>query len=284
MHACRPARATVFKLTAHRARARDATRGRGGRSARPERNDSEAQLAIAQTLMRIEGDWARDGILIARELFDQPRVARLLAVSEELLEQYRTLNPIDGQPGPPSATSLFQIHHPGFFGAGSPKLREILEAVADPNVLRLVCDTCKTHDPIFSHTSIFFNPIEPRPPDSLGAGLPGSSACCGEWHRDAQYIHPDEEKEKALILRPDAVVGGQMMQIQCALLPSQHFEYVRGSHNRWDTPDELLVRKGGQSREYRFSDDMPGATRDLLNPGDALVFCPWVIHRGHCES
>lgn len=98
-----------------------------------------------------------------------------------------------------------------------------------------------------------------------------------------QYIHPEEEKEKALVLRPDAVVGGQMMQIQCALLPSQHFEYVRGSHNRWDTPQELLVRKGGEAREHRFSDDMPGAERDLLNPGDALVFCPWVIHRGHCE-
>lgn len=98
-----------------------------------------------------------------------------------------------------------------------------------------------------------------------------------------QYIHPEEEKEKALILRPETVVGGQMMQIQCALLPSQHFEYVRGSHNRWDTPEELLVRKGGEARENRFSDDMPGAERDLLNPGDALVFCPWVIHRGHCE-
>ena len=76
------------------------------------------------------------------------------------------------------------------------------------------------------------------------AGMPGSSACCGEWHRDAQYIHPDEEKEKGLILQPEAVVGGEMMQIQCALLPSRHFEYVRGSHNRWDTEAELLVRKG----------------------------------------
>ena len=74
-----------------------------------------------------------------------------------------------------------------------------------------------------------------------------------------------------------------MMQIQCALLPSRHFEYVRGSHNRWDTLEELLVRKGGRARENRFSDDMPGAERDLLMPGDALVFCPWVIHRGHCE-
>ena len=76
-------------------------------------------------------------------------------------------------------------------------------------------------------------------------------------------------------------MGGQMMQIQCALLPSRHFEYVRGSHNRWDTDEELLIRKGGERRENRFSDRMPGAANDLLNPGDALVFCPWVIHRGH---
>ena len=126
---------------------------------------------------------------------------------------------------------------------------------------------------------------------------PGSSACCGEWHRDAQYIHPDEEKEKAsphgisafekthitheqsasacelyrssltdclrlqgLILRPEAVVGGEMMQIQCALLPSRHFEYVRGSHNRWDTDAELNVRKGGEKRESKF----PFATHQPL--------------------
>lgn len=218
-----------------------------------------------------------------RELFDAERVARLLAVSEALLAKYRTLNPINGAPGAPSSTSLFQIHHPGFFAPGSSELRDILDAVADPSVLELVRDTCNTRDPMFSHTSIFFNPLEPRPAASLGDGLPGSSSCCGEWHRDAQYIHPDEEKEKGLVLRPEAVVGGEMMQIQCALLPSRHFEYVRGSHNRWDTPEELQVRKGGPDRENRFSDAMPGAERDLLNPGDALVFCPWVIHRGHCE-
>ena len=68
------------------------------------------------------------------------------------------------------------------------------------------------------------------------------------------------------------------MQIQCALVPSRHFEYVRGSHNRWDTPEELHVRKGGETREYRFSDAMPGAERDLLNPGDALVSTATASH------
>ena len=118
---------------------------------------------------------------------------------------------------------------------------------------------------------------QPSPAGTLSATYAGAAST------REQYIYPDEEKEKALVLRPDAVVGGQMMQIQCALLPSQHFEYVRGSHNRWDTPEELLVRKGGRARENRFSDDMPGAECELLMPGDALVFCPWVIHRGHCE-
>ena len=109
----------------------------------------------------------------------------------------------------PEAKSLFQIHHPGFFAPGSPELRELLEAVADPQVLELVRDTCNTADPMFSHTSIFFNPEEFNPPPA--AEHPGSSECCGEWHRDAQYIHPNEEDEKGLVLHPEEVMGGQMM-------------------------------------------------------------------------
>jgi hypothetical protein len=74
-----------------------------------------------------------------------------------------------GDPGPAEATSLFQIHHPGFYfgpeaALGRAELREILEAVADPAVLGLVRDTCRTAEPMFSHTSIFFNP-EARPPE-----------------------------------------------------------------------------------------------------------------------
>ena len=162
--------------------------------------------------MFVEGDWERDGILIVRELFDAERVGRLLAVAEELLHKFRTLNPIDGKPASKEAKSLFQIHHPGFFAPGSPELRELLEAVADPQVLDLVRDTCNTADPMFSHTSIFFNPEEFNPPPA--AEHLGSSECCGEWHRDAQYIHPNEEDEKGLVLHPEEVMGGQMMQVR----------------------------------------------------------------------
>jgi hypothetical protein len=231
--------------------------------------------------MRIEGDWGRDGILVVRQLFDAGRVARLLDISNRLLDML---------PGRAEAKSQFQIHHPKYFAVGSPELHEILEATACPDVcvsdcvyvclstscarlhavserdiplshgrLELVRQTCSTKEPMFSHTSLFFNPEAPRAPASVGHGLPGSSSCCGEWHRDAQYIHPEEEKEKQLVLHAEAVMGGEMMQIQCALLPSRHFEYVRGSHNRWDTEEELFIRKGGNNREHRFSDEMPGA-------------------------
>lgn len=123
--------------------------------------------------MRVEGDWKRDGILVVRGLFDPQRVERLLAVSEQLLEQYHVLNPIDGNPGPAEATSLFQIHHPGFYfgpeaALGPADLLAILEAVADPAVLDLVRGTCNTADPMFSHTSIFFNPEAPGGKGSLG--------------------------------------------------------------------------------------------------------------------
>ena len=240
--------------------------------------------------MRVEGDWARDGILVIRELYDPARTARLLDISERLLATFRRSDPMSGGPGSPTATSIFQIHRPEYFPAQGSETLEIMEAAADPGVLSLVEATCDTPDPLFSHTSIFFNPTESRDELLATAGKGGSSGCCGEWHRDAQYIKPDEEDERKLVTNSQHVVGGRMMQIQVALKSSAHFEFVRGSHNRWDTAGEYAVRKGGgangvtddpDDRPNKFSDAMPGAQRDRLNPGDALVFSPWVIHRGH---
>eukprot|EP01052_Picozoa_sp_SAG31_P029136 SAG31_NODE_2873_length_4972_cov_3.088241_5_plen_349_part_00 len=246
----------------------------------------------------IDGDWERDGILIVRKLFDSERIQRLQAVADQLLDIFYRSS--DGRQE--GATSIFQVHDPSkFFPVGSWQLREILEAAADPKVVELARTCCcggpaadLSEDPLFSHTSIFFNSRD----DGANAKRTesaryDSSGCCGEWHRDAQYIKPIEAQEKQLVLQPDEEPGGRMFQIQCALLPSQHFEYVRGSHARWDTAEEYRIRKGrdsgvvpgaqlaGSERVYRFSDKMPGAERELLQPGDALVFNPWVLHRGH---
>ena len=249
------------------------------------------------TATTVEGDWQRDGILVIRNLFDRQRTRELLDVAAELLETFYS----EGSSGSAAATSVFQVHDPSkFFPVGSAQLNTILEAAADPKVVELARSCLQApgpaaviEEPLFSHTSIFFNPRD----DGAGAKRTAfsrysSSGCCGEWHRDAQYIKPAEAEEKQLVLQPHNAPGGQMFQIQCALLPSQHFEYVRGSHNRWDTEAEYMIRKGhdserigvelaGSDRVHRFSDAMPGAERDLLNPGDGIVFNPWVLHRGH---
>eukprot|EP01045_Picozoa_sp_COSAG04_P016135 COSAG04_NODE_1324_length_7219_cov_3.786376_1_plen_138_part_00 len=103
--------------------------------------------------MRLEGDWRADGYLIARELFDAPRVASLLEISEHCRERWMELNPEWGGPGnpqprgspPPSAEqlatarSMRHLNHPDYFegGAQSEQFATLMEAVADPDVQSL---------------------------------------------------------------------------------------------------------------------------------------------------
>jgi len=52
-------------------------------------------------------------------------------------------------------------------------------------------------------------------------------------------------------------------------------EVVPGSHARWDSQEELCIRKGSD----RATDKMPNAFRVVLKAGDACLFHAWSIHR-----
>jgi hypothetical protein len=91
----------------------------------------------------------------------------------------------------------------------------------------------------------------------------------GDWHRDSQLGQPDPELERRRILTTTSV------HVRVALEDDDRLEIVPGSHRRWDTPEELLIRKGPK----RASSAMPGATRIALEAGDACVFHAWSIHR-----
>jgi hypothetical protein len=91
----------------------------------------------------------------------------------------------------------------------------------------------------------------------------------GDWHRDSQFTERDQERERAL------VVGTTAVHLRVAFEPDDRLELVEGSHLRWDTDEELRIRKGAQ----RASADMPHAVRIALSPGDACVFHAWAIHR-----
>ena len=152
--------------------------------------------------MRVEGDFQRDGCVVARELFSRAFVAQLAAVHEAACALHEW-----------APTEAYFFHVNSVFEPGSPLLRILLEAAADEGlreVFRLACGV----DPTFSHIVAYHEPKE----ETAGGG----------WHRDMQYVFPKESEEKARILRqsePDRTWSG--MQVQVALIDgSQHIEYA----------------------------------------------------------
>jgi hypothetical protein len=91
----------------------------------------------------------------------------------------------------------------------------------------------------------------------------------GDWHRDSQFGRSDPDVERAVALTTTA------LHFRVALAPDDRLEIVPGSHARWDTPEELTLRKGSA----RSSSSMPNAERVELAAGDACVFHAWSIHR-----
>jgi len=109
--------------------------------------------------------------------------------------------------------------------------------------------------PLFHNTQYFYNPTQPHD---------------GEWHRDTQFLAPDEGLERKRMKQHTAV------HFRIAFLADQQLEYVPGSEQRWDTPEESSIRKG----QHPTDSGMPGRTRIELGPGDACIFHAWGIHRG----
>ena len=86
--------------------------------------------------MRVEGDFQRDGCVVARELFSRAFVAQLAAVHEAACALHEW-----------APTEAYFFHVNSVFEPGSPLLRILLEAAADEGlreVFRLACgvDPC----------------------------------------------------------------------------------------------------------------------------------------------
>jgi hypothetical protein len=91
----------------------------------------------------------------------------------------------------------------------------------------------------------------------------------GDWHRDSQFGRPDLEIERKVISTTTTV------HVRVALEDDDRLEIVPGSHNRWDTPEELRIRKGAS----RATSEMPNAVRIELSAGTGCVFHAWTVHR-----
>ena len=206
-----------------------------------------------------------EGYVVVRGVYDADRASRLLEVCNSVLAQWREKNPETGEPGGgPEAVVMRHLNHPEYHRQNPEGLNLVMDAIADTNVLDAV-HTLFGEPALFRCTSMFFNPLE----NNLD----------GNWHRDSQFMTPDDEAEKGMLANPG--FGGCQMQV--ALVPSDDVEYVPGSHLRWDAPEEYEIRKADDKKNNR-SNSMPGALRLALEPGDAACFNAMGLHRGRYHA
>lgn len=210
--------------------------------------------------------WREEGYIIVRQLYSPERVSWLRQACERILNQWRVLSPETGRPGgDPESTSMRHLNHSAYFQNDPNGLREMLASIADPKVLAL-CRGLFGAEPLFRCTSLFMNPT--------------TQSLDGNWHRDSQFLFPDETIEREKLVAANGI--SDHIQLQVALVPSDDIEFVPGSHRRWDTPEEYHVRRADEGANNRS--EMPNALRVALEPGDAVGFNAYGLHRGRYHS
>lgn len=222
-------------------------------------------------------DLRRDGFAVVRGFLDPARTARLREVADGLRSAYLRRDPLTGRRGwQVSPWHVGRIDHPGFYeDAPDWWLSEVLDLEADPAVHDL-WRTATGEEPTFVYGALFVDPPLPYAVDAvLQRGAAPSGA--GLWHRDVREVREDDV-ERATLLSGESTRDDRHL-LEIALLASDAFEYVPGSHGRWDTPLELVARKHGTTVEERTR-PLPGGLRIPLEPGDALVVDARGIHRG----
>ena len=223
----------------------------------------------------LEARWREDGYVVARNLLTPERAQHLASLCDGIAAQWRECSPETDAPGaavPEDATCMRHLNHPSYFLDDETGGRvAMLETVADPGVLAL-CTTILGDRPAFRSTSLFMNPE--------------LTSRNGDWHRDDPLrdvpVAPTPNAEEEGMIEANVGGGGESggcVQLQIALVPSDDVELVKGSHLRWDTPEEWQVRLG-DDKAHACSDRMPGACRIALQPGDAVAFNPFGLHRG----
>lgn len=136
------------------------------------------------------------------------------------------------------------------------------ESIATFFSSRLVCQ-------LLDGLSLLHEPAAPRLKDVHYYHEQTKQDWDGDWHRDSQFGRPDLEIERKVILTTTTV------HVRVALEDDDRLEIVPGSHTRWDTAEELRIRKGAR----RATPEMPNAVRIELSAGTGCIFHAWTVHR-----
>ena len=203
--------------------------------------------------------YQQEGYVIIPQLFNRQRVNELRLICNRALALWFERFPRYKQrPRQKNCSELTDLY---YFKSDREQLIFLLNTIANPRVLSILKSICNCKL-LFHDLQYFFNPLH--------------TSWRGDWHRDGQAIAPDDATEKCKLFD----VSDRFIRVNIALIPDNNLEIVPGSHNRWDTIKELEIRKELNGKKNN-SNAMPGATRIILNSGDAVFFDGFGIHRGN---
>ena len=190
--------------------------------------------------------WAEEGCCLYRSLLADDEVADLLRITERVRRQWLVASAEDGKPGDPDRHNMRHLNHPAYFRDYPGEFVTLMNLIADERILGFARELLEG-EPVFRATTLWF---EPRTAHEDGS-----------WHRDVQFLKPNEDDQRSVVAaraKPDGI------QLQIALVETSDVEYVPGSHLRWDTDEEYRIRLADGQANSR-ANDMPGAMRFHLH-------------------
>jgi hypothetical protein len=200
-----------------------------------------------------------EGVLLYPQLLAGEELARLREACEFVLEQQ--FDDIDrNRPKAKNTKSMAHLNDSRWHRETREHWKVIMETVADPRLLGPVEQIFGGRS-LFRSTQLFFNPR--------------FESSEGDWHRDNQFLLPDEDAVRAQL--QEMKMPG--LQLQLALIDNSDVEYVPFSAGRYDSPEEYYYRCA-DGRSHKQEAGMPNAMRIHQRAGDALIFNPFGLHRG----
>ncbi len=136
----------------------------------------------------------------------------------------------------------------------------IFKLITSPMVNEQLTEIFQQDCARFLNTQLFFNPVR--------------KAQKNYWHRDVQYSQLSLEDQREEVENQ----ANNVVHFRIPLRNEPGIELIPGTHQRWDSQEELEVRTQLNNKES--FNDLPGSKIIKLERGDLLIFSANIIHRG----
>lgn len=193
-----------------------------------------------------------NGFVQMRGLFEEAELAQLHAVLLRFHQRWLVANAEHYATGAINSAYLTDQEHLSF------KDRRLLFRILGDKRIERILQAVFAGPAAFMNTQLFFNPVNPQQKNY--------------WHRDIQYTGEDVAVQKKELTRTN------VLHLRLALMPEPGLELVPGSHSRWDTDEEYVVRTEQEGK--KVFDELPNSERVAMERGDLLIFSANMLHRG----